>query len=71
MSDNQKVPVPASPKRWKTLSILAIVAGVAAAVVGLVGVLHVGMSAVDLLLVAGGLLVGVLGLRGMRRARTS
>jgi hypothetical protein len=47
------------------------VAGVAAAVVGLVGVLHGGMDPVDLLLFAGGMLMSVLGLRGMRRARAS
>jgi hypothetical protein len=40
-------------------------------VVGLIGVLREGMSAMDLLLFAGGMLVGVLGIRGLRRARTS
>ena len=75
MAQNDKAPVTApaapSPKRWRTLGILACVAGVAAAVVGLVGVLHGGMDPVDLLLFAGGMLMSVLGLRGMRRARAS
>jgi hypothetical protein len=74
--DSEKAPVPApaaSAKRAKTIGILAIVAGIAAAVVGLVGVLTGGrgMDPVDLLLFAGGMLVSVLGFRGIRRARTS
>lgn len=76
MSDSEKVaaPVPTpSTKRAKTIGILAIVAGLLAAVVGLVGVLTGGggMDAIDLLLFAGGMLVSVLGFRGLRRARAS
>jgi len=69
--DDVKATTPESAKRWKTVSYLAVLAGVAAAVVGLIGVLREGMSAMDLLLFAGGMLVGVLGIRGLRRARTS
>lgn len=75
-SDSEKTQVPtpaASAKRWKTIGTLAVVAGIVAAVVGLVGVLTGGrgMDPVDLLLFAGGMLVSVLGFRGIRRARTS
>jgi hypothetical protein len=55
------------------VSTIAVVAGVLAAVVGLVGVLTGGggMDPIDLLLFAGGVLVSVLGFRGLRRARAS
>jgi hypothetical protein len=76
MSDSKKAPVPASAasaKRSKTIGVLAIVAGIAAAVVGLWGVLigGTGMDAVDILLLVGGMLVSVLGFRIMRKARAS
>ena len=76
MSDSEKVvaPVPVpSTKRAKTVGTIAIVAGIVAAVVGLVGVLtgSGGMDPIDLLLFAGGMLVSVLGFRGLRRARAS
>jgi len=76
MSGSEKVvaPVPVpSTKRSKTVSTIAVVAGVLAAVVGLVGVLSGGssMDPIDLLLFAGGILVSVLGFRGLRRARAS
>jgi uncharacterized sodium:solute symporter family permease YidK len=45
------------------------VAGILAAVVGLVNVLAGNMDIVDILLLIGGLLVSVLGLRIVRRAR--
>jgi hypothetical protein len=66
-------PTAASTKRSKTIGTLAILAGVVAAVVGLVGVLNGGggMDPIDLLLFAGGMLVSVLGFRVMRKARTS
>ena len=75
-SNSEKTPVtaPAAPaKRSKTVAIIAIVAGLVAAVVGLVGVLTggKGMDAIDLLLLAGGMLVSVLGFRGLRRARAN
>jgi hypothetical protein len=75
MSNNEKASVPAPPaassNRSRTIGILAIVAGLLAAAVGLVGVLTggKGMDPIDLLLFAGGMLVSVLGFRVMRRAR--
>jgi hypothetical protein len=59
--------------RAKTIGTLAVVAGIVAALVGLVGVLTGGrgMDPIDLLLFAGGMLVTVLGFRVMRRARAS
>lgn len=75
MTDSEKAPVAApaasSAKRSKTVGALAIVAGVAAAVVGLVNVMAGNTDVVDILLLIGGLLVSVLGLRIVRRARTS
>ena len=64
---------PAATKRSKTIGTLAIVAGLLAAVVGLVGVLTGGngMNPVDLLLFAGGMLVTVLGFRVIRKARAT
>lgn len=75
MSDNENAPVSApavaSPKRWKRIGVLAVVAGIVAAVVGLVGVLTggAGLDPIDFLLFAGGMLLSVLGIRGMRQAR--
>ncbi len=74
MPDSEKVVAPASAlstKRSKAISTIAVVAGVLAAVVGLVGVLTGigGVDPVDLLLFAGGMLVTVLGFRGLRRIR--
>ncbi len=69
-----QAPAPAAPtKRSKTIGALAIVAGVLAAVVGLVNVLATksGVDIVDVLLLVGGLLVAVAGLRIVRKARAS
>ncbi len=75
MSDSEKVVAPVaapSTKRSKAVSTIAVVAGVLAAVVGLWGVLTGGgLDPIDLLLFAGGMLVSVLGFRGLRRARAS
>ncbi len=76
MSDSERVvaPVPVpSTRRAKAVSTIAIVAGIVAAVVGLVGVLtgSGGLDPIDLLLFAGGMLMSVLGFRGLRRARAS
>ena len=71
MSDDVKATTPEAVKRWKTVSYFALLAGVVAAVVGAIGVLREGMSAMDLLLFGGGMLVAVLGMRGLRRSRTS
>lgn len=74
MSDSEKVVAPVagqSTKRARTVSTIAVVGGIVAAVVGLVGVLTTngGVDPVDLLLFAGGMLVTVLGFRGLRRVR--
>ena len=74
MPDSEKVVAPVaaqSTKRAKTVSTVAVVGGIVAAVVGLVGVLTTSGSVdpVDLLLFAGGMLVTVLGFRGLRRVR--
>lgn len=61
----------ASTKRSKTIGGLAVVAGVLAAVVGLISVLGNNRDFVDILLLVGGLLVSVAGLRMLRRARAS
>ena len=58
-------------KRSKTIGGLAVVAGVLAAVVGLISVLGNNRDFVDILLLVGGLLVSVAGLRMLRRARAS
>jgi hypothetical protein len=75
VSESEKAtgPTPAavSPKRFKTVGILACLMGIAAAVVGLVGVMSGGLDLTDILLFVGGLLLGVVGLRRLRRARTS
>jgi len=76
MSDSKSAPVPASAasaKRSKTIGVIAIVAGIAAAVVGLWGVLvgGNGMDPVDILILVGGMLVSVLGFRVMRKAGAS
>ena len=71
-SGKAQVPAPeASAKRSKTVGTLAVVAGLLAAVVGLVNVLASKRDIVDILLVVGGLLVSVAGLRIMRRVRAS
>lgn len=61
----------ASAKRSKTVGTLAVVAGLLAAVVGLVNVLGSKRDIVDVLLVVGGLLVSIAGLRMIRRVRAS
>jgi lipid-A-disaccharide synthase-like uncharacterized protein len=48
---------------------LAVVAGLLAGVVGLVNVLSGKQDIVDILLLVGGLLVSIAGLRMLRRAR--
>lgn|GEM_PF-965214 len=73
-SDVAQAPAPtaAAKKRAQTVGTIAVVAGVLAAVVGLVGVLSGGsMDPIDLLLFAGGMLVSVVGFRNLRRARAS
>jgi hypothetical protein len=73
--ESQKVqaPVPAAAqtKRSKIVGTLAVVAGLLAAVVGVVNVLAGNLDIVDILLLVGGLLVSMLGLRIMRKARAS
>ena len=74
MLDSEKVSIPtpaASAKRSKTIGALAVIAGLAAAVVGLVSVLAGNKDVVDILLFVGGLLVSIAGLRIIRRARAS
>lgn len=75
MPDSEKttVPTPAavSPKRFKTIGILACLMGIAAAIVGLVGVMSGGIDLTDILLFVGGVLLGVVGLRRLRQARKS
>lgn len=56
-------------KRSKTIGGLAVVAGLLAGVVGLVNVLSGKQDIVDILLLVGGLLVSIAGLRMLRRAR--
>lgn len=75
MSDEEKttgsVPAKDTTKRSRRVGIIAALAGILAAVVGLVGVLSTDEP--DLLYVlvfAGGMLVGVLGLRRLRQSRT-
>jgi len=58
-------------KRSRTVGTLAVVAGLIAGVVGLVSVLGNNRDILDVLLVVGGLLVSVAGLRMLRRARAS
>jgi hypothetical protein len=74
-SEKVQVPAPtaASAKRSKTVGTLAVVAGLLAAVVGLVNVLITkqGVDIVDILLVIGGLLVSLAGMRIIRRTRAS
>jgi len=74
-SEKVQVPAPtaASAKRSKTVGTLAVVAGLLAAVVGLVNVLTTkqGVDIVDVLLVVGGLLVSLAGMRIIRRTRAS
>lgn len=62
-------PSAASLKRSKTAGGLAVAAGLAAAVVGLVDVLAGNRDVVDVLLLFGGLLVSLAGLRMLRAAR--
>jgi len=70
-SEKVQAPTATSTKRSKTVGTLAVVAGLLAAVVGLVNVLANNRDIVDILLVVGGLLVSVAGLRIIRRARAS
>jgi hypothetical protein len=73
VSDSEKstgpTPATVSPKRFKTTGILACLMGVAAAVVGLVGVITGGLDLTDMLLFVGGLLLSVVGLRRLRQTR--
>ncbi len=64
-------PAAAPAKRSKTVGTLAVVAGLLAAVVGLVNALSNNLDVVDILLVVGGLLVSIAGMRIIRRARAS
>ncbi len=74
-TEGEKVQAPASAavptKRSKTVGTLAVVAGLLAAVVGLVNVLGNNLDIVDALLVVGGLLVSIAGMRIIRRAPAS
>jgi hypothetical protein len=72
-SEKAQAPTATSTKRSKTVGTLAVVAGLLAAVVGLVNVLTLtrGVDIVDILLVIGGLLVSLAGMRIIRRARAS
>jgi hypothetical protein len=58
-----------SVKRSKVVGGLAVAAGLAAAAAGLVNVLAGNRDAVDVLLLFGGLLVSLVGLRTLRAAR--
>jgi hypothetical protein len=59
----------ASVKRSKTAGGLAVAAGLAAAAAGLVDVLAGNRDVVDIMLLFGGLLVSLAGLRTLRAAR--
>jgi hypothetical protein len=61
----------ASVKRSKTVGGLAVAAGLAAAAAGLVNVLAGNRDILDVLLLFGGLLVSLAGLRMLRVARAS
>ena len=72
MSSNAKAAVfvsAASVKRSKTVGGLAVAAGLAAAVAGLVNVLAGNRDVVDALLLCGGFLASLAGLRTLRAAR--
>jgi hypothetical protein len=74
MEASEKTPTPqTTAPRAKPFSkptrILASVVGLACAVVGLVGMMTGSLDIVDVLLVVGGLLLGVVGLISLRRAR--
>lgn len=76
MADIESANAPGSapavaPKRSKTIGGLAVVAGILAALVGLIDVLGGKRDVVDILLLVGGLLVSIAGLRMLRRARAS
>jgi hypothetical protein len=58
-----------SVKRSKVVGGLAVAAGLAAAAVGLVNVIAGNQDAVDVLLLFGGLLVSLVGLRTRRAVR--
>jgi len=64
-------PASGSVKRSKTVGIVACLAGILAAVVGLIGFLTSHNDLLYVLLFGGGMLVSVLGLRRMRKARAS
>jgi len=71
-SDKVRTSAPeAATKRSKTVGTLAVAAGLLAAVIGLVNVLANKRDIVDILLVVGGLLVSVAGLRIIRKYRAS
>ncbi|UCG44111.1 MAG: hypothetical protein JSU73_05745 [candidate division WOR-3 bacterium] len=74
MSDNEKAagpaPTAASEKRSRTVGIIACVAGILAALLSLIGVFSRGeLDLLYVLLFAGGMLVAVLGVRRLRKAR--
>ena len=73
MSDNEKAkgptPTPESAKRSKTVGIIAVVAGLLAALLSLIGVFSRGeLDLLYILLFVGGMLVAVLGFRSLRKA---
>ena len=63
--------VPVSNNRARRVGIIFILLGIAAVMTGLVGVIAQDMEPVSLLLFAAGLLMGVVGLRRVRKARKS
>jgi zinc transporter ZupT len=70
ITESTKMSVPVvTAKRSKTVGTLAVVAGLIAGVVGLVSVLGNNRDILDVLLVVGGLLVSVAGLRMLRRSK--
>jgi hypothetical protein len=73
--DSEKITVPApapvANNGARIVGIIFCLVGIAAAVAGLVGVFARDMEPVSLLLFAGGLLLGVVGVRRVRKARKS
>ena len=76
MSDTDKAvspaPMVAPDRRFKTVAVIACVAGLLAALLSLVGVFSRGeLDLLYVLVFAGGMLVTVLGVRRLRKARKS
>jgi hypothetical protein len=64
-------PAPVPNNRARIVGIIFCLVGIAAVMAGLVGVFARDMDPIALLLFAGGLLLGVVGLRRIRKARAS